>query len=365
MSGDDLIGLGEAQAWLAAHWPRPAIRTLSLAEALGRRLVEDVMAAQVWPPRPSAREHGIALVAADTQGAEVYSPVRLAWSSGRVQQVAAGDPLSGAGDAVVPLAMVELGAEGVILTAPVAAGEGVRRAGADVAAGERVLAAGQRVGPLEAARLAALGIGELRCEEPTTLTLVAADEPATAGIARELLARLLRSAGCPVECVDGPEAVLSGPSTSGVTLVCGGSGEAPGDPLAQALEQANGLFARSLALQPGMGTRLGSLGERLIIGLPGQPWPAFAALWMLLKDLLGWRPSAVGEAVLGRKLSSPLGVSELVPLAREAGGVVPLPRDAVLPPARLAGVMVVAEESEGHAAGEAVMVQWLKESPNV
>lgn len=362
MSGDELLGVGEAQAWLAAHWPPAAARSVPLPEAIGRVAAADVTADDPWPPQPSAREHGVAVLAADTQGAGVYSPVRLSWSQGRAHRIAAGEALPPGCDAVVPAGIAAVDEQGVSLTAPAAAGEGVRRAGADVAAGDRLLAAGQRPGPLEAARLAALGIGELACRELLPVTLTVVEGAATASVARTLVARLLPVPGTEVRIADGGiEAVLAADAPPGLVLALGGSGEAPDDPLAGALAWHGGLVARGVAMQPGLGTRLGQVRERRVIGLPGQPWPAFCALWLLLGGRLGLNPLGSGAAPLGRKLSSPLGVTELVPLAREGAGVVPLPRDAVLPPARLVGVVTVPEESEGHAAGETVTVHWLEE----
>lgn len=362
MSGNELLGLAEARAWLAQHWPRVGVQTVPLAEASGRVAASDLAAPAPWPAAPCAREDGVAVAAADTQGAGVYSPVRLAWGAGRATRVAAGEPLPASCDAVVPAGVAAVDTGGVTLTAAVAVGEGVRRAGADVGAGGGVLRAGRRIGALEQARLTALGVTAVACRAPLPVILrPAADrDPATVA----LLSGLLRSPAIALRVVEGgiDEARPMAADEPGLVLAHGGSGEWAGDPLAMALLRSGELAARGVAMQPGVETRLGRAGESLVVGLPGQPWPAFAALWLLLRGSLGLAPVAAGDARLARKLSSPLGVSELVPLARNGDGVVPLPRDAGLPPAGLAGVLTVPEESEGHAAGEVVAVDWLEET---
>lgn len=366
MSGDELLGVEEARAWLAAHWPPAAARSVPVSEAIGCIAAADVTADAPWPSQPSAREHGVAVAAADTQGAGVYSPVRLSWSPGRACRIAAGEALPCGSDAVVPAGIAAVDEQGVTLSTPVAAGEGVRRAGADIAPGDRLLAAGERLSPLAAARLGALGIRELACRAPLPVTLTVDDGAAMGLLTRTLVARLLQQPGIEVRIADGGlEALLAADAPPGLTVALGGSGEVPDDPLAGLLARHHGLVAQGVAMQPGLGTRLGQVGEQRVLGVPGQPWPAFCALWLLLGARLGLTPPASGVARLSRKLSSPLGVTELVPLARAEDGVVPLPRDAVLPPARLAGVVTVGEESEGHAAGETVRVDWLEESVNV
>lgn len=72
-----------------------------------------------------------------------------------------GAPVPAGCDAVVMQEQTESRDGGIVITAPVRAGQNIRRIGEDIQAGKQVLDAGVRLGAAELPLLASLGIAEV------------------------------------------------------------------------------------------------------------------------------------------------------------------------------------------------------------
>ena len=180
----EVVDRDEAIARIGRHLQLAPLgkESVSLAQALGRVLAEDVVSAVDVPGFDRANVDGFALRAADTAGASPDSP-RTLWvggelAAGYVQRqpvpegaairIMTGAPIPPAADAVVPFEDTDEyglrppGAEGPVpaevrVFREAEGGANIRRRGQDVRKGERILAAGTVIRPAEAGVLASLG----------------------------------------------------------------------------------------------------------------------------------------------------------------------------------------------------------------
>ena len=149
---------------LARVRPLPA-EPVALADAAGRVLAEDAVAAIDLPRFASSAMDGFAVRSADTPGrlpvvARVAAgrPAGRALAPGEAMAISTGGVVPEGADAVVPIELVR--DEGERVDVPQAAPEGanVRPRGGDVGAGDVVVAAGVPLTPSRLAALASSGV---------------------------------------------------------------------------------------------------------------------------------------------------------------------------------------------------------------
>ena len=199
------------RSWL----PLRRCETVSLApaDALGRVLAVDVVAAADLPPWDNSAMDGYAVRAADVAGATEGEPVRLgvagevaagrapeqAVESGRAIRIATGAPVPPGTSAVVPVEdTTPIGADGrsgtrgrdasgplpaaVLVHVAAAPGANIRARASDIAAGMRVLRAGDAIGPAAVALAAAANAATVVVRRrPRVAVLTTGDELRTAG----------------------------------------------------------------------------------------------------------------------------------------------------------------------------------------
>jgi molybdopterin molybdotransferase len=148
---------------------------VSLADALGLVLAEDVVAPLALPSFDNSAMDGYAVMADDIAKASAEQPVLLpveedipagrtdplTLKRGTAHRIMTGAPLPSGATAVVPVEATDGATDTVAIRAAAAAGQHIRRAGEDVEAGTTVLQAGQVVTPAVLGLAAALGLGEL------------------------------------------------------------------------------------------------------------------------------------------------------------------------------------------------------------
>jgi len=165
---------------------------VALGQAAGRILAAPVRAERPLPPWDNSAMDGFAVRAADLAAAPVELPIvgsiaagsRLgrSLSPGAVVRIMTGAPMPAGADAVVIREVVDDRGDAARFTAPVAAGEHVRRAGEDVAPGSEAIPAGAALGPGEIGLLAALGRPRvLVARRPRVAILCTGDELCAVG----------------------------------------------------------------------------------------------------------------------------------------------------------------------------------------
>jgi molybdopterin molybdotransferase len=247
------------------------------------------------------------------------------WADAELRQLAAGTCmrimtgalLPAGADAVVRVEWTDGGTERVAISAPVRAGDSVRRSGSDVRPGELLLAAGTRLGPAQLGLLAAVK-----------------------------------------QALPGADMLITG---GGISM--GGEHDA----IKAALRDLGTVSFGKVAMHPGMTQGFGTAGPEgtPIITLPGNPVSAFVSFRLFVapavRALQGLRPETPRRAVLTAPLRSPAGRRSFVcgVFDQEHGAVTPAPGPSahrLTALARSNALIVVPEQVTALAAGAAVEV---------
>lgn len=370
--------------------PPAGPEAVETAAALGRVLARDVAAPLALPPAARAAVDGFALRAEDSVGASAYNPATLmlqmpdmACLPGTALPITAGWPLPAGADAVLPLHLAQLAGGVLEVLSNLAAGDGVERPGQDVAAGAVVLEAGRRLRSMDLALAAALGLPSLPVRPRPRVRLISAsrhlaaagpaalpDSVDAAGllfpglIARDggVLERHVRPAapGQPVDL----RAALTDPGAD-LILVCGGASPGSLDRSAILLAEVGALDWQGVALRPGELAGAGHVDGVPVLLLPGSPAAGLTAYELLagraVRRLTGLDPALPHRLLVrplgGRKLTSEIGVVELVPVRLAGPSVLPLPLGFGLGALVQAdGFVLVPAAAEGYAPGTPVEV---------
>jgi molybdopterin biosynthesis enzyme len=302
-----------------------APRASDLSGALGSTLAEDVVAMRPVPATARALRDGWAVRADHTTDAGTYAPAPLPAAA----RIDVGQPLAGDADAVTPLDALTVRNGMAQALAPVGPGDGVLSAGADVAVGAVLMEAGRRLA------------------RPQIEVLAAAGSRPCAFAPRDCVWCALGRAATPSSMPRSPASPM--PSEPGAALPSrpgrmtshtrssirpsmrswwwAAPAAAGATPRAHARVDGRGVRARG-GLLPGETTAFGAIGSRPVLALPGRLDAALAAWHLLgqvmLARLAGSRePECQRTAKLTHKVSSTVGLSELVPVRCE--GVSRLP----------------------------------------
>jgi molybdopterin molybdotransferase len=356
-----LTPLREVLAIVEARVGAVTPRTCPLLSARGRVLAADVAVMQL-PSAPIALRDGYAVEAAATADAGPYAPLPL---PSKPQPINAGEPLPSGTDAVAPFDAVNESGEAV---APVAPGEGTLAAGGDAAADKPLRRAGERLRDLDIAAMAAAGIANVSVHEPR-VHIACGSVPTTPLIdaALDMLAHAAAKAGCAVfdshREAGGLDRAVADESVDAVIAV-GGTGSGRRDAGVHTLARFGRVEAHGIAMAPGETAAFGFAGERPVLLVPGRI-DAALAVWLLIGRHLAARlaGSRVEDVpvmlLLKRKVTSTIGLAELIPVSCVGGVAEPLASGylsfAAL--ARSDGWIVVPADSEGFAAATPVAVR--------
>jgi len=321
--------------------PLPA-RTLSVADAAGLVLAEDVQARVGSPAFTNSAMDGFACrraeveVAFDTKDGEQSGTARMPVSAdvpagsaagelaeGTVARIMTGAPVPDGADAIIPVedtnipaGPVELPDEIEVSAVP-APGAHIRRAGEIMAAGEPVAFAGERVSPFAVGGILTAGVREVSVIPAPRVLVVSTGAELTAGdIAGAapgtaipdsngpMLAALLRQWGCAdvrtANAGDTAESIAevlnsatdpAGPDGKTVDLIVTTGGVSAGafDPLtmlAAAGDPRHELHFLKVAQQPGKPQGYGRIGGTPLLMLPGNPVSAFVSAWLYVRRVV-------------------------------------------------------------------------------
>jgi len=252
-------------------------------------------------------------------------------------------------------------------------GQGVRRAGEDIAVGQLPAIPGRRISAFDILCARRGGLAHLPVRRPR-LRLIDLDSVNAARLTADFAEMRAGSAGADVarvSCKRDVASIANGilEETADLIVLVGGTGAGRNDQTAAAIAQAGERFAHGIALQPGRTAAFGRVGHIPVIALPGQPDQALA-VWLalvepILRALTGSGPRDPVSMPLARKISSGIGVTEIVLLKQTERAWTPLSVGA-LPPAQLVSAdawCLIPAMSEGHAAGTPVAGFSLHEEP--
>jgi molybdopterin molybdotransferase len=343
--------------------PIAAQRIDDLATALGRTAAEDIIIDAMVPPAALALRDGWALSSHLTIDAGPYAPVSIPIAI----RVDVGEMLPPNADGVAPLdALISRDGEAHLL-APVTPGEGSLPAGGDVPRGVTLINAGERLDALRIALLAALGITHAQVRVPR-LSLTRAhsrpDRVLDAVIA--CISAAIGHAGA-IATTRSPDDVLEHALTQtdvDALVAVGGTGSGRQDNAVQALASIGNVQVHGIGLIPAETSAFGTVGTRPVLLLPGRLDAALAGWHMLGRAMLmrltgNVEPPCLRTAKLTRKLSSTVGLAELIAVRCDGSLATPLASGYVPISAlsRANGWIFIAPESEGQPQDSEVAVR--------
>lgn len=336
-------------------------RTLDVAAAPGRTLAVDAMASA----RPSAMLaliDGWAIAADLTLGAGGYASVPLMLPPQRIET---GQPLPPDCDSVAPFDAIKVAdgkAEALVTINP---GDGVLPAGGDNDPAIPLRRAGERLRLTDVAAFAAIGLARITAREPRVRVLPLRGTGIVIATARLIASDIERCGGL-VKLDDAARdfgTVLAAENTDALVVI-GGSGSGRNDNGVLTMAREGEVALHGIALTPGETTALGFAGPRPVLLLPGR-LDAALAVWMTVGRRILERLAAANHREahdnlpLARKVTSTVGLAEVIPVRRVDGKAEPLASKylSLSSLTRSDGWILVPAESEGYAAGTPVTVR--------
>ena len=300
---------------LAASQPSPGREVVSLEEARGRILAEDIAADRDYPPFHRSIRDGFAV-----RGAEVSAPpvvLRLLGEvragehfagtvgAGECVSIMTGAPLPAGADAVVMVEYTEPAGDAIRIQRSVHPGENVVQQGREARAGTAILARGRRLGAGELGLLATVGKSRVSVFlRPVVAILPTGDEvvrieqqPEWFQIrnsnAISLSAQVAAAGGIPRPLEIAPDRLeaLRGLIQEGLTadllLLTGGVSVGKYDFVERALAALGAEFYfQSVALRPGKPLVFGRAAGKFFFGLPGNPVSTFVTFALFARPAL-------------------------------------------------------------------------------
>jgi molybdopterin molybdotransferase len=343
-----MLAFEEALSRVLAAVPAPRGESVSLSDAPGRVLADQIRSPIDLPIFDNSAMDGYAVRTADVASAKPASPARLRLAgkvaagevsagevtSGTCVRLFTGSPLPAGADAVVMQEDTHLdpGAPGeVAILAPAGPGENVRARGEDVKQGTMLAEAGAVLTPGRIGLLAAAGFGCLRVGQKPVVGLLAAGseltepgQPLAPGRIyesnRTALAALMKRVGAVPKSLPLVADVLAGTSQAladafsqcDAVVTSGGVSVGEMDFLKRAFEQIGGeLEFWKVAMKPGRPFVFGRCRGKLLFGLPGNPVSALVTFLLLVSPaLLRWQGATdvslpAHSGVLAEPLANP------------------------------------------------------------
>lgn len=310
-----MISVEEARQRILSGIRPTGAEEVSVAQAVGRVLAQDVAARTTHPPADVSSMDGYALRAADAAGAPVDLTVigesaagrafEGSVSAGQAVRIFTGAPVPDGADAVVMQENTRREGEVVTVLEGVPEGNFIRPAGMDFAAGEVLLTAGTLLGPRDIGLAAAMNHAWLRVRRrPRVAILATGDEikrpgdplgpwdlPGSNSLA--LAAFVTANGGEPIDlgvAADTEQAVneLAAGARGGDLLVTSGGASVGDYDLVQSALGPKGLHVDfwKVAMRPGKPLMFGHLGEVPVLGLPGNPVSAVVCALIFLGPVL-------------------------------------------------------------------------------
>jgi molybdopterin molybdotransferase len=330
-----LLPVAEAERLIAERvTPVDGRETVSLREAIGRVLAQDVIAPVNVPPFDNSAVDGFAVRGDDLDpGAEKRLAIidRVAAGHAATQAVEAGEairiftgaPMPAGADTVFMQEDCRVEGSQVIVPPGLKRGANRRLAGEDMRAGAVALPAGRRLGVQHVALAAALGLTRLDVYRRVRIALFSTgDEIVEPGSAlpraalydsnRYLLAGLIARFGAAVTDLgilgDDPKelaaAIAAAAADHDLVLTSGGVSTGEADYVRSAIESIGRIVFWRVAIKPGRPVAMGVISGpkngdgAAFVGLPGNPVAVFVTFVRVVRPLLLRLAGALPEPLL-------------------------------------------------------------------
>ena len=308
-----LIDADAAAETVLEHTLVLGVEKVTLAEAFGRVLAEDLIAGDPLPPFPSSAVDGYAVRAADAGKtlrvlgeSAAGRPFDGAIEPGTAARILTGGALPDGADVVVMVEDVQLAGETVSVPDGLKPGVNFHKVGADVRAGDRVLAAGMQLGAAEIGIAAATGHATVPVRRRPRVALTSTgDELVEVGETpgrgqipdsnRWALLAALRDAGAEVHVLgiapDQPDPlrslVVDALRRADVLVTSGGVSVGTHDLVKPLLESLGTVHIGRVKLKPGKPFTFATLpDDKVAFGLPGFPVSSLVTFEVFVRPAL-------------------------------------------------------------------------------
>jgi len=326
-------------------------------QALGRVTTEDILSPQDLPDFKRSTVDGYAVLAKDTHGAGETLPAYLmikdevpmgdepdfSLASQECALIHTGGMLPRDADAVVMVEDTQILESGEIeVFRAVAKGENVIEVGEDISAGDIVIPKGTRLRPAEIGGLMALGFTAISTAIPPVIgilssgdEIVSPSQKTKPGEVRDInsytLAALIEDLGGDVVhygiIADSRDEMLKALEKAQQEcdhlIVTAGSSASTRDLTAEIMNTLGdpGVLVHGISIKPGKPTIFAVSGEKVMIGLPGNPVSALVIAIVLVSPIIeaylgirGSRPKPALSAELTVNISSQTGREDWIPV---------------------------------------------------
>ena len=309
-----MISIMEAQAQIFALKAPVSVETVTILEAAGRWAAEEVVALRTQPARDLSAMDGYAVRFADTAGpwrviGESAAGKRFAGSvdAGDAVRIFTGAVVPDGADSVIIQENVSRDGETVMLTGDTLSkiAQNVRREGADFRQGITLISTGSELHARHIALAAMAGHGTLAVRRRLKVAVVSTgDELVTPGeLCSEdqipssndvMLAAMFRNMPVDVTVVNSVADDLSELTAQftaltdrDIIVTTGGASVGDHDLIAPALKAAGGkIDFWKIAMRPGKPVIAGTIGDTVLLGLPGNPVSAYVTALLFLLPLI-------------------------------------------------------------------------------
>ncbi len=324
-----MISADEALAQVLGSVSTLGVERVSIRDALGRILAEEIRSSRDIPGFDNSAMDGYAVRAADVSAASESSPKRLRvmetiaagsmptvrLKAGEAARIMTGAPVPEGADSIVPVERTR-SSDGIVeIMKEPALGEFVRPRGEDLRVGEPVMAPGKRLSPSDIGMLASLNHAMVDVWRRPRVSIVSTGDelvdvdqvPSGAQIVNSsayALATAVAEAGGEAVILkvarDQPEEIrarLSEGIALDAMLSTGGVSVGDFDHVKQLLDDLGmrTLF-HGVAQKPGRPLKYGLIGGRPVFGLPGNPVSTLVCFYLYVRPAL---LKMAGHGVLG------------------------------------------------------------------
>lgn len=368
-----------------------AAEEISVEQALGRVTAEPIFAVNSSPHYNASAMDGIAVDSALTFGASDASPKRIQLGE-KAQVVDTGDPIPAGCDAVIMIEDVHFVEDEIFeITSAAAPWQHVRAIGEDVIATEMILPANHRIRPMDIGGILAGGVTRVKVHpKPKVALLPTGTELVQPGVdlkPGDIVEYNTRVFGALVESWGGEalrwpitvdnweklkDSLLQAVEQADIVVINAGSSAGREDFTAELIRELGTVLTHGAAIKPGKPVILGEIMGKPVIGVPGYPVSAYLTMELFVRPVVYQKLGSVPpqpqttEAIISRKMPSPMGVEEFIrvkmgqvgekiiatPISRGAGVIMSL--------VRADGMLRIPRLSEGFRAGETVKVELMR-----
>lgn len=328
-----MISVTQALSFIAKNRPETGAESVPLSDALGRRLAQDITAQLTHPPLDASAMDGYAVQLCDIDKpgavlsligeAPAGAPFLGTVGAGQAVRIFTGGAIPKGADTVIIQENVSATSAAITVIEPQDRARHIRRAGLDFKTGQHLLSKGAILTPADIAVAAASGHAHLSVIRKLQIAIISggnelvppSETPKIGQIVNSnpyALAALFQSWGHEADILPTAKDTLESLSRSielakgaDVIVPVGGASVGDHDHMRAAFQSAGlKMIFEKIAVRPGKPTWFGTLQDRCVLGLPGNPASALVCAQLFLKPLLTGEPLKAVKAKLKNDLAA-------------------------------------------------------------